>query len=79
MRNPLLQSLESQNTDPFQLAADIRAGKVNPKDKVLSMLRSNPNLKASVQSAMPQITAIARQFGISDAEISAFKAEANIR
>ena len=78
MKNPLLQSLESQSTDIFQLAADIRAGKVNPKDKVLSMLRSNPQLKASVQSAMPKITAIARQLGISDAEISAFKAEAGI-
>ena len=78
MKNPLLQSLESQSTDIFQLAADIRAGKVNPKDKVLSMLRSNPQLKASVQSAMPKITAIARKLGISDAEISAFKAEAGI-
>ena len=78
MKNPLLQSLEGQSTDIFQLAADIRAGKVNPKDKVLSMLRSNPQLKASVQSAMPKITAIARQLGISDTEIRAFKAEAGI-
>ena len=81
MRNPLLQSLENNNegSNAFKVLADIRSGKLNAKEKVLEILKDNPSLRASVQQSMPQITAMARQFGVSDAEISAFKAEANFR
>ena len=80
MRNPLLQSLEgNESQNAFKVIADIKSGKLNAKDKVLELLRDNPNLRASVQQSMPQITAMARQLGVSDNEISAFKAEANFR
>ena len=80
MKNPLLQSLnKTESENAFKVLADIKSGKINAKDKVLELLRDNPSLRASVQQAMPQITAMARQFGVSDNEISAFKAEANFR
>ena len=77
MRNPLLQSLEKPNAS--QLLEDVKAGKVDPQEKVLSMLRENPALRSNLQNAMPMLSALAKQAGISDAEISAFKSAANIR
>lgn len=78
MRNPLLQSLERKQ-DASQILADVKAGKIDPQAKVLEMLQSNPSLRSSVQNAMPVLMAIAKQAGISDSEISAFKAAANMR
>ena len=78
MRNPLLQSLERKQ-DASQILADVKAGKVDPQAKVLEMLQSNPSLRATVQNAMPALIAIAKQAGISDTEISAFKTAANMR
>ena len=77
MRNPLLQSLEKPNAS--QLLEDVKAGKVDPQEKVLSMLRENPALRSNLQNAMPMLAALAKQAGISDAEISAFKSAANLR
>ena len=81
MRNPLLQSLNRQpeSTNIAQVIADIKSGKLDPKAKVLQLLQENPNLRNSIQESMPKISALARQLGVSDADISAFKAEANIR
>lgn len=78
MRNPLLQSLE-RKPDASQVLADVKAGRVDPQTKVLEMLKGNPSLRQSVQNAMPMLSALAKQAGISDAEISAFKSAANIR
>ena len=78
MRNPLLQSLEKKQ-DASQILADVKAGKVDPQAKVLEMLQSNPSLRATVQNAMPVLMAIAKQAGVSDSEISAFKTAANMR
>jgi hypothetical protein len=77
MRNPLLQSLEKPNAS--QLLEDVKAGKVDPQEKVLSMLKENPTLRSNLQNAMPMLAALAKQAGISDAEISAFKTAANLR
>ena len=77
MRNPLLQSLEKPSAS--QILADVKAGKVDPQEKVLSMLRENPTLRSNLQNAMPMLSALAKQAGISDAEISAFKTAANLR
>ena len=78
MKNPLLQSLERKQ-GASQILADVKAGRVDPQTKVLEMLQSNPALRQSVQNAMPMLSALARQAGISDAEISAFKTKANFR
>ena len=78
MKNPLLQSLE-RKPDASQVLADVKAGRVDPQTKVLEMLQSNPSLRKSVQNAMPVLMAIAKQAGISDSEISAFKTAANMR
>ena len=78
MRKPLLQSLERKQ-DASQILADVKAGRVDPQAKVLEMLKSNPSLRQSVQNAMPMLSALAKQAGISDAEISAFKTAANMR
>ena len=78
MKNPLLQSLERKQ-DASQILEDVKAGRVDPQAKVLAMLRENPALRSSVQNAMPMLAALAKQAGISDAEISAFKTAANMR
>ena len=84
MKNPLLQSLNRQqqqtqgNANVSQIISDIQTGRINPRTKVMEMLNTNPGLRAFVKTAMPRITSIAKQYGISDADINAFKAEAGI-
>ena len=78
MKNPLLQSLE-RKSDASQILDDVKAGKIDPQQKVLEMLRSNPALRSSVQSALPVLIAIAKQAGVNDNEINAFKTAANMR
>jgi len=85
VKNPLLQSLNQQtptqengNSSISQVLSDVQSGKLDPRAKVLEMLNVNPGLRALVKTAMPRISSIAKQYGISDADIEAFKAEARI-
>lgn len=82
--NPILKILnqskgrQSKNSNLFQLVNDVKAGKVDTKQKSIEMLQSmTADQKKAVTQILPTLLKVGKAFGISDNNIQTFTNELN--
>ena len=76
--NPVLGRIKPTKSQVTMqsLIADVKTGKVDPRQKAIEMLsKLNPLQKARVKAALPMLQRIARRSGATDANINAFLLE----
>ena len=67
---------QSKNNELFQLVNDVKAGKIDTKQRSIEMLQSmTAEQKQAINQMLPNILKLGKAFGISDSNIQSFSNE----
>ena len=67
---------QSKNSELFQLVNDVKAGKIDTKQRSIEMLQSmTAEQKQAINQMLPNILKLGKAFGVSDSNIQSFSNE----